>query len=194
MSVASGAYTRTTGSFLTDGFKAGLEITPTGFTGSGNNTVCVITAVTALTLSVNRTLVTEAAAAGKTITAALPAGFVTENIPYQPTAGTPFIEEQMLSGPVNAITVGPYAWLEHDPLYVLQVHAPENVGVGALNAYADEIISLFAPRTSLTLSTGDVARVRTRPGPFRGQIRNFRPGYASVSVSVPLRIHTANSI
>jgi hypothetical protein len=89
--------------------------------------------------------------------------------------------------------VGEYAWLEHDPLYVLQIHVPEGVGVGAANAYADKIITLFAPRTALTLSTGDIARVRTRPGPFRSQLRNMRTGYATISVSVPLRIHTANS-
>lgn len=194
MSVASGKYTRATGSFLTDGFKAGMEITPTGFTGTGNNTVCVVTAVAALTLTVNRTLVTEGAAAGKTIACAQPTGFATENMPYQPVAGYPWIEEQMLSGPVNAVTVGALAWLEHDPLYVLQVHVPEGTGIGAVNAYADKIITLFAPRTSLTMSTGDVARVRTRPGPFRSQVRQFRTGYATTTVSVPLRIHTANSI
>ncbi len=192
-SVASGKYTRATGSYLTDGFKAGMEITPSGFTGSGNNTACVVTAVTALTLTVNRTLVTEGAAAGKTIVVSMPS-LAAENIPFQPTAGSPWLEEQMPSGPVQAITVGALAWLEHDPLYVLQVHVPENTGVGAANAYADEIIELFAPRTALTLSNGDVARVRTRPGPFRSQIRNFRPGYATITVSVPLRIHTSNSI
>lgn len=194
MSVASGKYTRATGSFLTDGFKPGMEITAAGFTESGNNGTSVVTAVTATQLTVTRTLTTETAATGKSIVVNAPTGFATENIQYTPTAGWPWIEEQMLSGPTNVITLGEYAWIEHDPLYVLQVHVPEGVGIGAANAYADGIIDLFAPRSSLTLSNGDVARVRTRPGPFRSQVRQFRTGYATVTVSVPLRIHTANSI
>lgn len=193
LGVSANTYTRATGSFLTDGFKPGMEVTPTGFTGTGNNTVAVVTTVAALAVGTNRTLVTESEASGKTLACGQPAGFAAENVPYDPTAGYPWLEEQFLSGPVQAITVGEYAWLEHDPLYVLQIHVPEGVGVGAANAYADKIITLFAPRTALTLSTGDIARVRTRPGPFRSQLRNFRTGYATISVSVPLRIHTANS-
>jgi len=194
MSVATGKYTRATGSFLTDGFKPGMEITPSGFSGTGNNTVCTITEVDALTMSGNRTLTTESAAGGKTILVGQPSGFAVENVPYEPAAGSPFFEEQLPSGPTHQITLGEFGWIEHDPLYVLQVHVPEGVGIGAPNAYADALIELFAPRTALVLSNGDVARVRTGPGPFRSQIRQFRTGYATVSVTVPLRIHTANSI
>jgi hypothetical protein len=194
LGVASGVYSRSSGSFLTDGFKPGMEITPSSFGTSNNNTVCVITAVSALTLSVNRTLTTETEGAGKTIAAKAPSSFAAENIPFQPVAGVPWIEEQLLSGPTQQITLGEFGWIEHDPLYVLQVHVPEGTGVGAANAYADGIIELFAPRTALTLSNGDVARVRTRPGPFRSQLRNFVTGYATVAVNVPLRIHTVNII
>lgn len=194
MSVASGKYTRATGSFLTDGFKVGMEITATGFVEADNNTTTTITAVTATTVSVTATLTDEDADTGRTLICGMPAGFATENVAFEPTQGVPFFEEAFPSGPTRQITLGEFGWIEHDPLYVLHIHVPEGIGVGAANAYADGVITLLAPRAAVTLSNGDVVRVRTNPGPFRTQLRNFRTGYATVTVTVPLRLHTTNAI
>ena len=62
-------FTRSTGSFLTDGYLVGMSFTTSGFTNSGNNGTFVVSAVTAtvLTASAASTLVTETAAAGRTI-------------------------------------------------------------------------------------------------------------------------------
>lgn len=56
---ASKEYTRTVGSFVTEGFAVGQTITVTGFTNAGNNGTKTIATVTATVLTVNETLVDE---------------------------------------------------------------------------------------------------------------------------------------
>jgi hypothetical protein len=63
-------YTRTTGSFIAEGFRVGHRVRASGFFDSANNGLSTVTGVTATTLSVSKTpqTVTEAAAVGRTIT------------------------------------------------------------------------------------------------------------------------------
>ena len=49
---AGGTFTRTTGSYLTDGFLKGMSITTSGFTNAGNNTTKIISTVTATVITV----------------------------------------------------------------------------------------------------------------------------------------------
>ena len=51
LSATATGYARAAGSFVTDGFKVGMDLTATGFTTPGNNGAHVLMAVTALTLS-----------------------------------------------------------------------------------------------------------------------------------------------
>ena len=69
LSATAGGYARTEGSFLTDGFAVGMQITASGFTTGANNGRSVITAVTATSLSVTKTAppVAEAAAPSRRI-------------------------------------------------------------------------------------------------------------------------------
>jgi hypothetical protein len=62
-------YSRTTGSFITNGFAVGDEITASGFTTAANNGRSIVTAVTATDLTVTKAVptVAEAAAAGRTL-------------------------------------------------------------------------------------------------------------------------------
>ena len=76
LSASSTGYARSSGSFLTDNFRAGMELTTvSGFAVSGNNVSNaagkVITAVTALTMSCTGNA-TDAAASGRVLTAGLP--------------------------------------------------------------------------------------------------------------------------
>ena len=48
-------FTRTTGSFLTDGFRVGQQILPSRFSNAANNTRSIVTAVTATTLTIGPT-------------------------------------------------------------------------------------------------------------------------------------------
>jgi hypothetical protein len=73
-------WTRTVGSFLTDGFQVGDIINPNGFTNSANNGAFVATAVTAtvLTTSGATTMITETAGTGKSINVDISPSFTME--------------------------------------------------------------------------------------------------------------------
>ncbi|CDH43850.1 phage tail tube protein [Candidatus Contendibacter odensensis] len=60
-------FTRATGSFITDGFMPGDMVTVTGFVTGGNNGVTQVVSVSALVLTVAKTLVADVAAAARTI-------------------------------------------------------------------------------------------------------------------------------
>ena len=69
LSATATGYSRASGSFVTNGFAVGQQITASGFTNAANNGTSLITAVTATTLTVSKTpaTVAETAAAGRTI-------------------------------------------------------------------------------------------------------------------------------
>ena len=69
LSATATGYARSAGSFVTNGFAVGQQITASGFTNPANNGTSVITAVTATSLTVSKTpaTVVETAAAGRTI-------------------------------------------------------------------------------------------------------------------------------
>ena len=188
----NGKIVRTSGSFITDGYAAGMEIQPVGFSDSSNNGLGVVKLVEALNLTLDRAMVTEAAGAGKSITVGLPSRRAAENIEFTPDQGKPYVEENWLPGPTEQITVGPGGDIEVDPLYVVKFFLPSDTGPEAANLYGDALVSLFAPRTAMTLTNGDILRVRTNPGPFRGQLLQMKPGWATVPVTIPLRIRTTN--
>lgn len=184
-------YTRSDGgSFLTDGFCVGMEITPSGFT---SNPVAILRGVTATALTTDARTV-ETAAAARTIAVGLPALRAWENVDFTPTAGRWFVEEDYLPGPVAQITLGARGQVETLPQYVLKFYGTANAGVGALYKAADAVLTLFAPRTQLTLSTGDLLSVRTNPAPYRGQLLPAEAGWSLVAVTVPLLSRSANSI
>lgn len=194
LSATATAYVRTTGSFLTDGFYAGMEILAAGCTVAGNNGTAVVRAVSALTLTVTRALTVEAAAAGKTLTVGLPAGREWENEAFTPTTGAPYVEEELVPGPMDQITLGKTnGELELTPLYVVRVNVPEGVGTDAVRAYTDALLKLFKPHSTMTLTNGDVLRVRGDPAPYPGQLIQRKSGWATVPVTIPLRMTTINS-
>jgi len=183
-------YSRASGSFLADGFTPGMEVTGTGFTATANNAAKTLTAVTALTLTCSGT-VTETAGT-RTLKVVLPADRAWENVEFTPTAGDPFVVEQFVPGGTNQFTAGAKGWMEAQVLYSVQVHVPQKVGIGAANGYADALIALFSPRTTMTLTNGDTLRVRADTGPYRGQLISRDPGWATVPITVPLRLYTPN--
>ena len=193
LAATSAGFVRTTGSFITDGFEPGMELAATGFSTGSNNDDWTIDTVLALTLAVSG-LTTDGAASSRTLTVGLPAGRAWENISFDPVTGSPWFEEDYLSGPSSQLTAGTTAaTLNVDPLYVAKVYVPENRGVGAVNRYADAILAAFKSNTSLTLTNGDKLDVRLNPGPFRGQMIHDRAGWVVVPVTVPLTLLTLNT-
>ncbi len=191
ISATSTGYARASGSFLTDGFALGMEVTGTGFSEAANNAAKTLTGVTATALTCSGC--TTEGAATRTVACALPADRAWENVQYEPTTGKPFVEENYLPGPMEQVTLGTTGQLECDPLYVVKVYTPSGKGIGAPRSYVDALLTLFAPRTSLTVS-GHTVAVRTQPSPFAGQLLQTESGFAVIPVSVPLRVRTANAI
>lgn len=189
-------YTRAAGSFLTDGFAPGMEITTvSGFTDTAKS---VVKEVAALTLTVNRTLTTEAASAGRTLAVGLPTKRHWEGRDFvAPTESNgihaPFVDEQLLPGPTRQLTTGPTATLQADPQYQLTFAVAKNRGHEALERYVDAVIELFYPSRAITLDSGDVIHVRGDTGPYRGQIMDLEPSWKIIPVSFPLRLLTSNA-
>lgn len=208
LSVTTTGYARTAGSFITDNFVVGQEIAASGFTTAANNGQGVITAVSALALTVDaytvtaaptgytvaaRVLAVEAAAGGRTISVGLPAMRAWENTVFTPVAGKPFVEEDYLPGPVAQVTLGPLGQVETLPQYILKIYGLSGKGTAALYKWADALLLLFTPRLALALSTGDVLTVGTQPAPYRGQILPGETGWSVVTVTIPLRARSANA-
>lgn len=185
-------FSRVTGSFLNDGFVVGQEISTTGFIVPANNGGFLIAAVDDLTLSCTGTTA-ESAGVG-VITVGLPVVQAWENIVLNPQPNQWYLEENYLPGPVTQITVGPNGELEGLPMYVLKLYAPKNTGIRAIYSVSDALLNLFAPRTAITLSSGDVVRVRTTPAPYRSQLLQADPGWAVIAITIPCLIRTPNQI
>lgn len=184
-------YVRASGSFLTDGFAVGMEVTPAGFP---QTSVGRITAVTALTLTINGGRTVAASAGARSLTAYLPAMRGYENVAITPVADTPYVTEEYLpGGGLDVITMGTNSDLEARPTYVLTLFAPQNTGIGALRKSLDALLEHFAPKTAIPVGT-DTLRVRGDVGPSSTAIRQLESGWAFAQLTVPLRLRTANTI
>ena len=193
MSATSSGFVRTSGSFVTDGIEPGMEVAATGFGSGTNNSDWSIRAVTALTLSVSG-LSVEIAGSGRTLVVGLPSGRAWENIHFEPVTNEPWVEEEYLAGPSSQITVGKSdATLRVDPLYLVKIYVPENLGIGAVNRYADAVLSAYKSNSTMALTNGDTLRVRTDSSPSRGQMTHSRAGWVVVPVTIPLFLFTINT-
>lgn len=198
LAATSTGYTRSTGSFVTDGFAVGMLLTASGFTKAANNGLKAITAVTATAIACAGCSA-EASASGRTLAVGLPlsdgdveAGW--ENVEFTPTTGRAWVEEQYIPGPApRKVEIGTDGEVELRPMYQVRVHVPENTGRTAAGRYVDALCNHFAHPYYATLDSGDVLRARTDVMPFRGQLLPSRPGFVSVPVTFPFWIRTTTS-
>lgn len=184
-------FTRAAGSFITDGFKVGMEVVPTGF---ADNTPAVILSVSALAITLRSTRTAETAAGGRTLTVGIPPYRVWENTDFEPVDDRWFIDEDYIPGPTEQFTIGPQGHLEHAPIYVVKVFGISGSGVGALYDVTKEILGVFPPRYTMTLADSTVVRVRSQPAPYSSQLMQVDPGRAVVTVSIPLLVRTTNPV
>ena len=184
-------YTRTTGSFITDGFTVGSEVTPSGF---ATNTRRVITRVQALTLNVGTTVTAESANSGRTLVVGLPALFGKENTVFTPVAGRPYVLE-VFTPTTNTLRAGPAAngVREEDGLYELQWHGLANTGVLGIRKAVGALAARFTPGTNLTAGS-DTVRVRGDIGPFMSRIAPRDDGWAVCVLTIPWRVFSANIV
>ena len=194
-SLAASGYTfvRTTGSFLADGFYAGMEVKGSGFS-AANNAAAGVVDVAALTLTVDRALASQAASAGRTLTVGFPSQVETENVEFEATPGRPYVEQDFVYGPNSQISLGggasSGATVMADPLLVLRLNVPEGVGPECADEYLRALFALLTPGLAMPMAGGEALRVRTTPAPFANQTLHEKAGWATTPITFPLRLFT----
>lgn len=190
IAATSTGYTRSTGSFITDGFRPGMEVSSSDFGLSANNAAKTITAVTALTLTCSGCAAESAGS--RTLTVGCPANRAEENLTFEPTNGEPWVEDVYLPGPAAKLTNQTGGVLEALPQYLVRVYVPQNTGIDAAMHYATGVLNHFAAGTTFTL-TDQQMHVRGDFGPYASQLIRTDSGFATLTVTVPLRLWTANT-
>lgn len=193
---SASAFTRAAGSFLTDGFVVGMEVTPAAF---GVNGLGVVTAVTATDLSLTGMRVAEVAASGRTLSVGLPALRAYENIPFTPISGRPYIAEEYSPSTLRVKTTpvrlgrteetGDYFLTWYG---VTAVAGIPGVGTAALRKSVDALALLFAPGTDL-IAGAHVLTVREDIGPQAGQVIPLT-GFAALQLKIPWRAQSRNVV
>jgi len=184
-------YTASNSPFLARGYAVGMEVTASGFATAGNNGVKRVTAVSANLLTVAGGLTVEAHTNTMRLDLELPALRVWELAaltPNTPPLGTPYVTDRWLPGPVTQTTISTVGFVEATPQYQVLIYGPSGNGMDALASYGDAVLDHFKPGLALTTDAGEVVRVRGDIAPFRTPLVLDTPGWAVVSLSVPLRI------
>lgn len=184
-------YTRTAGSFITDGFCAGMEVVPDGF---ADNTVANIESVTALKITIDAARPAESEAGSRSLTVGMPVLRAWENVENQRIAGRWYLREEYIPGAGEVIGVGPTSKVEYIPLYILHVEGLADVDVTALFRVVQSILDAFPPMLAIVLDNNDIVRVRTMPAPYASQILSRNTGAPESVVTIPLVARTSNPI
>jgi hypothetical protein len=189
-------YTRSSGSFVTDGFKVGAEVLAAGFSTSGNNGYKVVTAVTAGTLTVtsSTTMAVEAEGGNESIVWGLPEGRAWENTSYTPTTGRQYIEEDYIPSThsLQSFPASNAIAMERG-LYVLKHYGLADTGIGANRAFADAVVALFAPGSVVTAGS-DTVRVRSDVATWAGQPIPLESGRVVTTITIPWFAQTVNTV
>lgn len=192
LTATSTGYTRAAGSFVTDGFEVGMEVTPTGFT---QTTRGIISEVSALTMLIRGGRTAQASGAGRTLSVSLPETCAWEGVDTEPVAGKPYLEEAWVPATSRIVTFPANGGLvEETGLYVLRWYGLAGVGHEALRACVEAVMARFTPGTSFTLSDGSKVHVRTDTGPSAGQIQRVDGGWLVLTLTVPWLGRSTNQV
>lgn len=189
ISVAGSTYTRTAGSFITDGFSLGDEAYVSGAGVANNNGRSLILELAATTMKVDRALSTEAAGASITLAAGLWQGRAYEGRPFTPTVGQPYIAEGF--APVASVprALGHGGTIRHEAVVSLSLFYPATKisGPMAVERMAGAVIRHFRPGTSLVYDTTAAMVTRATPRPLVPSAE-----WLMIPVQVFLFAYTAN--
>lgn len=182
-------YERTSGSFVTDGFVVGQEVTPAGFSDLERGTIL---SVSALELLIDGGRNPEGPTTAS-LTAGLPELQGWDNVALEPVSGRPYIEEQLVPA-TRTLRSFPSTGgtLEDTGLYVIRWYGKADTGLRAIADAADAVLELFKPGTTLPVDTDVTVRVRSDLGPYRGQIHADRPGWSVVTITIPWILSSVN--
>lgn len=191
LAATTDGYTRTSGSFIDDGFVAGMEVVPDGF---ADNTVANIASVADLEMTVDEDRPAEIAAAGRSLTVGIPALRAFENVENKRVAGRWYLREEFIPGTGEVIGVGPRSKVEYVPIYIIHFEGIADVDAVAMLRVTGAVLAVFPPMLAFTLDNNDIVRVRTMPVPYASQILARDTGAPESVVTVPLVARTSNPI
>lgn len=190
-------YTRTAGSFLTDGFLVGQDVTPSGFP---QTDVGVITAVSALSLTIAGGRTVAAAMSGRSLVSGLPTMRAWQNIGLTPIVGRPYVVEALPFGGADLLGGSRVrTWpadggrLQQEGLSVWTWYGIAGVGSDAVDAGVTALMERFAPGTILTLPDSTSVRMRSDVAASAGDMIS-EAGFARVTVTLPWRTWTRNAV
>lgn len=193
LSATTAGYARAVGSFITDGFAAGMEVVPAGFP---TNVPKMVESVTPLLITITGGLTATGAAGGRTLTVGLPVAKQWEGTqtPYETAPGTrPFVLEQFVPASNGLITFpADGGAIEETGLYVVTWFGVPNKGIVAMYRQVDAVKALFSPGTVLLTESDEVIRISS--GLNVGQLITTENGYVTIQVAIPWRGITANQV
>lgn len=189
MSSTADAYVRDIGSFVDDDFAVGMEILPAGFL---TNSRTMVKSVSPLSLGVSDVLGVEGAAAGRSLTAGLPAFRIWENYEKEPEQGRPYIEEEYI--PSTHGLIGASHVAEETGLYIVKWYGLRGQDILAIRRSVQKILRLFLPGYAVWSGGFVVVRVRSDTAPWAGQILPaIQAGWAVCTVTIPFRAESLNT-
>lgn len=192
LSATASGYARPSGSFVTDGFTVGMEITPTGFS---NSAVEVVTDVQPLALTVRTSHPAQPAAGTRSLSARMPQRRAFDGQPLEIVPDALAMREEYVPAPSDTITTSPRGGLTTESgFYLVTLFAPQAVGEWVLDALGHALKRRFAGGT--VLAAGDVAiRCTQRPGVSLGQILPYEtPGVVFRTVRIPWTAQTRAAV
>jgi hypothetical protein len=200
LAATTSGYTRADGgSFITDGFREGMEILVTGFAANGYR---VVREVAAATLTTEETLTAEISAGSRTIVAGLPETRFWENEKATrsgvqiatATPDRPYVEEEFVPA-THTLVGGPRSGGEvtETGLYVIRWYGLANRGPHAIRRSVKALLALFTPATTLAAGSHTL-RVSADTAPWAGAIRTLDNGWAVCTVTIPWWVMSTNSI
>lgn len=183
-------FTRVSGSFITDGFYPGFEVTQIGF---GVNITTLITGVTALAMTTADAPTVAGAAIGQSLASYLPAyrrwgrNLKSDDVP----STRPYIVETYQPAPSVLLGQSVGGTTEMNGLYMVHWFGLPNLGDESLTVPAEAIQALFAHPLQLPLATGQNIRVRGDMLPFSSIVdQDAQQARPICTTTVAIRIYT----
>ena len=175
--------TRASGSFLTDGFLPGEEITITGHGTQAGPWLIRQVAAGLLTLSGTRSA---SGAAATVVTVPFPLSRAWTNEQFAKPTGRPWVRETLLPMTANRASLGgPGALKRHEGSYQLDIFYPANAGAFPVEAMADAILLACEPGASLSYGGDVVTLRRVEVGP-----PGTEPDWHHLPVTLSFRLDT----
>lgn len=189
-------YTRTSGSFITDGYEQGMELVPAGFTNAQNNERAIIEHVEALTIQTREPRITESSASGRTLSVGIPERLADENVVFsdEEVAEWPYMEEDYVRGARQMVS-GPYdgGVMDERGIYALNWYFLPGYDSFAIHKCVDALLAHFAPGT--TIGTGDNAvLIQGDPAPTATKPEPDDDGHVVVSIEIPWFALTTSTV